>query len=228
VTDFIDEIKEDLEREKYAKLWGKYGHFFIIAGILAVIITAANIWWNNSTSAKQQAAGNSFYKALSIAPHDAQKATALFDELKQKNTKGFSALAGIKEAELLVKQGQTDKALSVYKEIAENNKNDRAIQDLASLLSVNLRISSGKSDKNDDVILQTLVDKKSPWYYSALELQGLRYLSVDNKKAAKDSFAILAKDPLTPTDLHTRAKQILAIIGETGSETIPTPNELKK
>jgi hypothetical protein len=228
VTDFIEEIKADLQREKMTDLWNKYS--YILAAIVALIlaITAGTIWWNRAHSAKQQEAGNGFYKAMGLEASGNKDAITSFNDIKQKNIKGFSALAGLKEAELLIKQGQHDKALAVYNEIASSKNNDRALRELASLLAVSLRIDTDKADNTDDATLQTLAAEGGPWRYSALELQSLRALNAGNLQAAKEYLTTLTKDDNTPSGIKSRAEHLLvAVNAQTASKTLTSQMEKK-
>jgi hypothetical protein len=228
VSDFLQEIKEDVQREQLHALWKRYGYLAILTAILVVLVTAISIWWNNTQIQQQQQAGNSFYKAVTQEHTNPSDAAASFEAIKQQNAKGFSALAGLREAQIFVKAGQTDKALLIYKAVADNSKNDRALRDLAAIHAVNIRMNSGKADASDDAILQNLAAEKSPWRYSAVELQGLRALSQNNKQAAKEYFTLLSKDTHTPTDVRNRAEQVLVVMGATVPAKISTSPVGKK
>lgn len=219
MSDILNEIKEDLQREKYEQLWNKYGFILIILVVLIVASTAGGIWWKKHLSSQQQKVGNSFYNALSLEIDDRPKAIALLGEIRQQNIKGFSGLAGIKEAEITIKNGQADKAGTIYNDVSANKKNDPAIRDLAALLATSRRVSSGTADGTDDKVLAELAAKDRPWRYSALELQGIKALHLGNKQAAKEYFTTLSKEPFSPEGLRTRAEQILVVINETATDS---------
>ena len=214
MTDFIDEIKEDLEREKYAKLWNEYSTL-ILFGMIAILAgTGVGLWWNDSTMKKQQVIGDQFYQATIGESRDNKKSLEILGDIVQQREKGFSGLAGLKEASILINQGQIDKAISLYNDIASSRKNDTAVRDLASLLAEELRIGNGKADKNDDDTLKRLAAKDGIWRYLAMEMQGLRALGQNNTQQAKDIFTSLTKESLAPAGVRNRAEQMLAIIEE--------------
>ena len=50
--EFIREVDEELQEEKYAKIWRKIGPYVISLAIGIVLFTSGVVFWNNYTEDK--------------------------------------------------------------------------------------------------------------------------------------------------------------------------------
>jgi len=211
--DLLEEIKDDLERERNAELLNKYG--FLLVGLMILVVLGASVysWWNNHNQQIQQDDGNAFYSALKVESGDQKAAIPLYEAINQLHHGAISGLAALKEAELLTATGQTDRAVVVYRGIADDNHADLALRDRARLAIVDIHVAAGKTGMEDDNELATIAASNRPWRYSAIELQGALALAKNNRTEAGRYFNVLVNDKQTPVDMKTRASQVLSVIG---------------
>lgn len=209
--DILEEIKADIERERYARLWQRYGYFLVI-GIIAIILgTAGTVWWQNRMLSQQEALGNRFEEAvIATKKNELPEALALFDAIARDDQKSAGFLASFNKAAIWVKQGKQDEAITLYDKMAAEKNADPALQQLASLLGVYLRMEAGKEGDKVAAALEKLSAKDGIWRSKASELKGLQALHKGDIKQAKTIFEALAKEEETPSSIKERAAQIIA------------------
>lgn len=73
---FIQEIQEDLRREKALKLWKRYGPYVIGVLVAVVIATAAVVGWQQYQQAQRAKEGRLFAEAAALAEDGQQEQAA--------------------------------------------------------------------------------------------------------------------------------------------------------
>ena len=209
--DILEEIKADLERERFARLWQRYGYILLVGIVAIILATASVVWWKSHMLAKQEEIGNQF-EAASIASrkNELSNALALFDHLATEGKGNAATLALLNKAAILVKQDKKEEAIQVYDSVVAQKGSNKALHEFALLLSVYLRMESG--DTGDAVIaqLESLTIPGSVWRSSALELKGLYALRIGDKQQARDVFSMLEKDTETPVAMKERATALMS------------------
>lgn len=209
--DIFEEIKEDLEREKYSNLWQRYGYLILLLIILIIGGTAAGTWWKNHTHSKQEASGNQFEKAIVTAgKNELAEAEKLYEQIAKEGHGDIAVLASLQKASLLAKQGKAADAITLYEQLSTTQSSDPALKELASLLALYLRIETGKAD-NLDAKFELLTKEGSVWRSSALELKGLYTLQKGDRAQAKEIFSALANAEETPSGIKERAKALAGL-----------------
>jgi hypothetical protein len=212
VSDIFREIEEDLQRDRYKKLWAKYGNVVIAAAIGLVVATGGWEAWKTYKLRRDQAFGQRYAEALTLAQAGkTTEASAAFTKLAEEAGAGYSALARLQEAALLAKAGNVDGAIAVYDALAADGRVARPYRDLATLLGVLHGI-----DKGDPAALarrlEPLTAAGSPWRHSALELSAILAERTGDKARAAQLYAQLADDATAPADIRARAAEMLAAL----------------
>lgn len=212
MANFIEEVDEEVRREKAEKLWKRWSPFII--GLVVVILAgvAGYELWKGWQAEKTAAAGARFSNALNLAqagkPSDA--ATA-FADLAKGDAAGYALLARFQQAANLVEAKDINGAVAAYDVIAGDSSNAPRFRDLARYLAV----FHGLGQLPPDQVKQRLagIASDSPWAANARELSAVAELKAGNTEEARRQLTALADDPLVPTGLRGRATELLAALG---------------
>jgi hypothetical protein len=212
LANFIEEVDEEVRRDKAEKLWKRWSPF--IFGVVVVVLAgvAGYEFWKGWQAEKTAAAGARFSSALNLAqsgkPTDA--ATA-FADLSKGDVAGYALLARFQQAANLVEAKDIPGAVAVYDAIAADSSNAPRFRDLARYLAV----FHGLGQLAPDQVKQRLtgIASDSPWAANARELTAVAELKAGNTEEARRQLTALADDPLVPTGLRGRATELLAALG---------------
>jgi len=212
VSDIFREIEEDLQRDRYQKLWDKYGNLVIAAAVALVLGTAGWQAWKAYKIKHDEAFGARYAEAVKLAESGkADQAEQDFAKLAADAGAGYSALSRLQEASLLAKAGKLDDAIAVYDKLASDSAVDRPYRDLAAYLAVLHGVDTG-----DPAVLskrlEPLTAASSPWRHSALELSALLAERAGDMARARQIYAQLADDATAPQGVRARAAEMLAAL----------------
>lgn len=211
---FIEEVDEELKRERYMDLWRKYGTYIVAAVLVVVIAVAGVVGWRQYQSNQRTQAGLAFLEAQRLAEQGKKtEALAAFKAAEKVGTAGYRELARFREAAALAQQGNEAAAAGIYDSIARDQSADRLFRDLALLLYA-LNVADRAEPKALIERLKPLTEKAQPWRFSALELTALLQRRRGDTAAAKEIYRKLADDDNAPGKLRTRAAEFLAVIGD--------------
>lgn len=185
MNDFIREIQEDIERQKWARLWEKYGRGLVV--VVSVIVLSAAGWQVMKYVQLKQHRQDT---ATLVTAMDAGKASA-FETAAQQTSGEHQGLAKLVQAQLLEKDGKSKEAQAVLATLANENS-DALPNDLARAL-----ISDG--DKTATIFRLT-----------ALERAGWQAIEAGDYVAATTSFEAIAQAEKASPSLVDRAKAGLA------------------
>ncbi|MGE0251785.1 MAG: tetratricopeptide repeat protein [Dongiaceae bacterium] len=212
MTDILDEIEEDLQRERWVKLWQKYGNWVIGAALAAVLITAGSVGveryrqYQRGQDAEKLATATRYIDITRF-----EEALPVLNRLAGEGTGGYAALAGFKAAALKLEQKDFKGAIEAYEAIAANRRVDSLYRDLAAIYSAGRQVQTGKYDAAVlNTKLMPLTGEGRPFRFAAMEIQGAIALDQGHRDAAKSIFAQLAILPDVPPGIKNRATQVLA------------------
>ena len=213
----IREVKEELEREKYEKLWADYGTFIIGGAVAFVAAVGGYTYWTASAQANVEAAGASYETALSLSEADGasdadrEKAVQTFEELTKTGPVGYQALSQLQLAGLLLNDGKRDEALGAFEALAKKSSADPILRDYAGLQAATLRV--GDADWTEiENRLNPLAGETAPWRYSAMQLLGAAAFKAGKLAKAREVFNTLSGDPKVPSGIRERASLYLSRI----------------
>jgi hypothetical protein len=208
------EVQDDLRRDRYARVWKKYGAVILFAVVIIIGGTAASVWWRDHQRGVREKDGDRYAAAAQLAQAGkTDEAIKAFTSLAEDGTPGYRTLARLHEAALLAKKGDVKGAVAVYDALAADSTTEKSFQDLATLLAVMASLDSGDPATLTQR-LQPLTAEDNPWRYSALELTALLAERAGNTKAARDIYTRLADDAEAPGGIRLRARQMLGLLGE--------------
>ncbi|MFA7429230.1 MAG: tetratricopeptide repeat protein [Rhodospirillaceae bacterium] len=207
------EVDEDLREEQMARLWKQYGGYLIAAAVLIVVIVAGYQGWT-AYRASQEASEAQAYEnaAQAVAQGNAADAASRLADLAASGTTGHAALARLRQAGVLLEQGQTDAALDAYRALAEDGAADAVLRDVGRLLyalhGVD-RVDPGAVQ----AMLAPLAVPNNAFRFSAREVQALLALRQGDTEQARSLFTDLAADAQAPRGVRSRAQDMLGMLG---------------
>ncbi len=206
------EVDEDLQRERYMRLWQRYGRYVAGAALAAVLATAAWVGWQSYDLSRRQALSDRYATAAALAAEgEVAGSINAFAELAGDTSTGYRVLARLRQAALLRRNGDAVGALAVYDAAAADGGAPQTLRDLATILGalhgLDLRDNSEVTRR-----LDPLAADDSPWRFSARELLALVALRAGDQARARELLQALADDLSAPQGLRARAAELLAAL----------------
>jgi hypothetical protein len=217
MSDIIREVDEELRRERFMKLWERYGIYVVGAAVLVVLIVGGWRAWEWYSAREAARSGAQFEAAMKLA-NDGKRpeAEAAFLALGKEGTRGYQTLARFRAA---AETAKTDKTAGVaaYDALAADNSLDAALRDIARLQSGLLLVDTASVPEMTER-MKPLMDASSPFRHSARELVALAHYRTGDRAAAGKIFAEIIADPEVPPSMRTRAQIMNALVAsETGA-----------
>lgn len=209
----LQEIDEDLARQRAEKLWKQYGPTIITVCVLIVALTAAVTWYKSykiQTAQKVTASYIDIIKNPSEKPEEYMAALEKFaGESKGKTQATFAKL---EEAAFALENGKKDKAVEIYNALAADQSADPVFRQFADLLYVQTELDTGDV-ATLEARLAPLMKDDAPWRFSAKEYAGYLAIRAGDKEKAKTLFAQLRDGAEVPGSMTARAVDVLNWLG---------------
>jgi len=189
MSDLIIEVDEAMKQERIEKLWKDYGGLLISFLAMIVLATAANAGYRAWTQHRDYKQTNIYLDVLSKDNATADDLLAILPEM----TIGMKSVVSIRAAGMALENGNTAKALSIYKTVEADpaqQKNSPMLSALAKFMATNLDNEMSLEDKiaRYEAIAN---EENNPWSYNAM-LNAALLEATQNKDYAK-ARAYLAK-----------------------------------
>jgi len=208
---FIEEVTEEVRRDKLFAFFRKYGWIAILAVVLIVGGAAYNEWRKARETAAAQAFGDAIMQALEAKTPEARAAALARVSPGRPEGKVVRDLlvAGAK-----VDGGDTKGALEILDAIGADATQPDIYRQLATFKAVVLR---GKSmDKKERLaVLDELAKAGNPFRVAALEQKALAYYEYGNNDKAITVLRTILEEPDATQGLLQRAQQLIVALGGT-------------
>lgn len=211
---FIDEVAEEVRRDRLFRLMRRYGWIGIAAVVLVVGGAAVTEWRRAEARAAAEALGDGLYAALRSETPEAR--AAALDGLA---TGPGAAPALMLEAGALVAAGETEAAAARLQALAEDSGQPRIWRDLAALKRVML-LGRGLAPEERIAALQPLAAPGAPFRVFAVEQEALARLDAGEREPALALLRSLLADQEASLGLRLRAAQLMVALGAE-----PTPGQ---
>ena len=217
MDNFIQELEEDLRRDRHMALWQKYGRYAVALALVVVIAVAGMVAWRHYRAGERLKDSMAYSAALSLAGQGASNAVdaalPVLRGIAQSGSDSYATLARLQEAALLTKGGQLESAAALYDTMSGDTAVDPIYRELAVLLRAMIMF-----DKDDPAVLAgrlapLATGSSSPWRHSAMELTALLAQRGGDVAKARDIYTTLADDSSTPRQMRGRAAEMLAVLG---------------
>lgn len=206
MPELIDEIKEDIKKERLEKLWNKHGNQLISFVILIVVSTAIGVGFKNYSTSKYKAEGDMLYMAYASSS-DAENKVGEYSKIEDSLSGSYLAIAKLKKAKLLQTIDRADEAAALYEEIANDSSVPEELQQLSALFK-----ASFGNDEQSNNMLTEIANGDGIFTSSAREKLAFNKLSNNDIDGAKSDFAALSLGAGIPASISGRAKEMLNMI----------------
>jgi hypothetical protein len=215
---FIREVDEELQRDRMAKLWQRYGPIAIGVALLVVGATAGKVGWEAWQARQLEQQGAAFAAAeAALERNDLTSAADQFATLAAAQSGDAAALARLREAEVRLAAGDAESGLTLLDDLARDTRIDAILRDYAAVSAAQRRL--GHVDPVSlQADLQAHMGEDAPFRHSAREVAALAALEAGDEPAAIDVLRQLQADIGTPDEMRRRASELLAALGVTDDD----------
>lgn len=209
---FIDEVTEEVRRDRLFALMRKYGWIAILLVVLIVGGAAYSEWQKSTARASAEAFGDAVIAAM--AADDPAARVAALDALKT-TTDGNSSRIAVLEmlaAAESVAGDNRDVALSRLNTVAADTALPDSVRQLAQLKAV---VLAGDTMSNEERtrLLDGLAMPGAPFRPLAMEQQALALMDAGNGEAAVALLRQILQEPNVTAGLRRRATQLIVALG---------------
>ncbi|MGX1171086.1 hypothetical protein AB7M16_007352 [Bradyrhizobium sp. USDA 372] len=211
MSEFVNEVDEEVRREQLKKLWDRYSIYFI--ALMVLVVAAVGGWraYQYFEARKAAEAGAVFEKAVELSEQgkheDAEKA---FTELAAKAPSGYRTLARLRAAAEAASRDPKAGA-KMYDDIAADRSIGGEWQDLAKIRAAGLVLDSA-SYADMQQRLEASAAPKSTFRHSAREMLALSAWRNNDMTAARKWLEAIDGDGETPPGLRSRAEALQALL----------------
>ncbi|WP_439363275.1 tetratricopeptide repeat protein [Bradyrhizobium sp. DASA03005] len=211
MSEFFNEVDEEVRREQLKKLWDRYSIYFI--ALMVLVVAAVGGWraYQYFEARKAAEAGAVFEKAVELSEQgkheDAEKA---FTELAAKAPSGYRTLARLRAAAEAASRDPKAGA-KMYDDIAADRSIGGEWQDLAKIRAAGLVLDSA-SYADMQQRLEASAAPKSTFRHSAREMLALSAWRNNDMTAARKWLEAIDGDGETPPGLRSRAEALQALL----------------
>ena len=211
MSDLLREVDEELRRERYQKLWERYGIYVIGAALVLVVAVAGWRGWEWYVAREASRAGARFETALELDTAGKQsEADEILAALSKDAPRGYRTLARFRLAADLAQRDRAAGA-TAYDSLADDTSVEPAFRDLAKVRAA-LALVDTASASEIARRLEPLIAGNSAFKASAREILGLARYRAGEREAARRLFVEIVADPETPPSLRSRAQLMLALL----------------
>ncbi|MEM9048869.1 MAG: tetratricopeptide repeat protein [Pseudomonadota bacterium] len=214
---FVDEVSEELRRDRLFKLARRWGPLVLLVLIAIVGFSAWNEWRSAQDEAARQAAGDAIRTALSAADPAARVVA-----LEALDTESFVARLPLRLAlaGAYAGAGDQDAAETVLQGIIEDAAIDAIYRDMARLRLLSLRPDMPAAERL--AVIEPVVRPEGAFGPLGLEQRAVARIELGDLAGARDDLVTVLADPTATQDLRFRAQALLVAIG---SDPIAQPSE---
>nr|WP_111301995.1 tetratricopeptide repeat protein [Paracoccus saliphilus] len=217
---FIDEVTEELRRDRLYGAFKRYGWI----GILVILLIVGGAAWREYSRAQDRAAAQAWGDAILAA--EAAGDPAAIRAVDPRGSVGREALAGLLAAGTAAQSGQTDTAVEALRDVSEDTPDDSVLHDLADLKLVMLE-GQDMDPSRRDALLARLSRSGAPFELLALEQKAVALIGAGRPEDAVTLIRqIQQKDGLSEA-LRLRLSEMMVALGAepvAGSDAMPVTN----
>jgi hypothetical protein len=206
---FIQEVTEEVRRDRLFKLIRKYGWIAIVVVIAIVAGAAYREYSRAQERAVAQTFGTQILAALDESKHQA-RADAL-SAITAPDAEGQALLAMLKSSELAA-DGKADQAVAALDAVANDMTIAARYRDIAQFKRL-IRDDAGLSDQDRRDGLQYLATAGNPLRLLATEQLALLDLAAGDNEAAINRLSDILQDAELTQGLRQRASQLMIALG---------------
>lgn len=223
MSEFLAEVDEAMKQERLEKLWKKYGGLFLSFLVMIVLSTASYEGYHAWVKHRNAQQTNLY---MSVLEEDGVSADMLLS-LLPKVTTPMKTIISLRAAGLALDNGDTGKALEIYKAISADISQKKESPDLVAMagyIAVNLDDKMSAQDKIESY--KTIADEQNnPWRYNALlDVALLEASQNNNYKKSREYLARITKSDSSAIEGLKKKAQSLDILYMAEQSDAPLKN----
>ncbi len=204
------EVDEEVRQEEFKKIWDRHGKLIVAAAATLLIGVAGYQGYNYMNVSASEKASVVYFDAIKKV-QDGKLDDALAT-MKAVSGGGFTQLAALQQAAILVEKGEIEKAAAAYDAFAGSASNDPMLIDIAKVKAAYAMVDTAKFEelKTRLAVYET---PTSIWRHHAREVLSLAAWRSGNFNAADTYTTALITDLEAPSAMQQRASilsQLLA------------------
>ena len=207
---FIDEVAEEVRRDKLYALFRKYGWI----GVALILLLVGGAAWNEWRKAKAEADAQAFGDALvaALGSDDAAGRARALAEVPAGGAPGQVVVRGLLQSTAAEEAGDQAGAMAALQGLIDAPGTPAVYRELARLKLVTLA-GPVMDAATRDAILADLARPGATFRLLAEEQQALILLGAGQSAEAIDRLKAIAEDAEAPNALKGRVEQILTAVG---------------
>lgn len=205
---FIDEVTEEVRRDRLFALMRRYGWI----GIVAVLLIVAGAAWSEWRKARDEAAARAFGDAVLAAMQSDDSAARLEALGRIEAGAGRGGVLGLIAAAEALETGDREAARARLEAVAADPALPAAWRDLARLKSI-LIAGDALPAAERDAALAELARPGGPYRPLAMEQQALALAGAGEAEAAVALLRQIRQEPGVTAGLLRRATQLIVALG---------------
>lgn len=207
--EFIREVDEELQQEKLAELWKRYGN--LVAAVVLVVVggTAGYVAWQNWSKSQREAEAARYLRAAAIGQSlpPAETAKAL-ESFAATATDGFRTVARMKAADASLTSGDKAAAVAALEKVGADGSADPLLREAAKIMAIGQQL--GTLDPAAAIAaLEPHAAAGAPWRHYARQLLAAAHLQKGDKAAARKVLEQLTSDGEAPLSAQKRAQELI-------------------
>ena len=206
---FIQEVSEEVRRDRMYAVWRRYGPWLIAAIVALVLAVAAMGWWEQRQETRRAELGGAMLDADAIA--DADESARAFLAVAEEGEYQYPVLARLRAAAALAAAGKIEEAEAQYETIKGMEGIDPRFRDLAELRTVML-LSEAMDPGEMLERLGPLTVDASVWRMPALEYEAAAHLRNDAPEQALASLRAILEIPGLPPAAQGRTGELIEAV----------------
>jgi hypothetical protein len=218
---FIQEVEENLRRDRVTDFFKSYGKWVAVAVVLCLAAIGGWIYWEEQQKRTSSDQSEKLHALLTdISTGKTQTVPQRVAELEKSHSDVVRASASLTDAAVALEKNNRSAAIAKYRELVNDKDVAQPFRDVAT---VRLTALEFDTIKPEEVIarLQPLAKAGSPWFGSAGEMTALALMKQNKNAEAGRLFAAIAADQQVPSSIRSRAVQVAGTLGVDASASLP-------
>lgn len=213
---FITEVNKEFRQEKFFSFWRRYGLSVIGAAVVFVLSVAVYQVYHHKQMNKANAVGDTFIKSLDLADsHDFDAAMRLLQSVKASDFGGYPFLARLREASLLMEQGDAVKSVETFDEVAADKRAPLILRKIAKIRAAYILVDTGTLDDVKKRV-EDMANDIDSMRLSAREALGLAAYKANQMDDAVYYFQKISEENSLGLKIVDRAKIMLELLQSAG------------
>jgi hypothetical protein len=219
---FIEEVSEEVRRDRMFDLFRRYGWIAVAAVLLLVGGAAWNEWSRSQQQTQAEALGDAVVAALQL--EDAAQRAAALQDIQSQTADGQAMVQLLSAAELTADNRASD-ALTQLAAVRDNDEVQSIYRQIAAFKFLVIP-NSGSSVEDRQSGLEALISRGSALRVLAEEQLALLDIELGNEADAVARLQRLLEDSEITPGVRRRVTQLITSLGATpGEAPIETPGE---